>query len=151
MSIEAHPEAGLAERWRKKPVVIDAVRCGGRIAWRDIAEWCGGTVLKSANGRSNVGIIIPTLEGDMHADAGDWIIRGVQGEFYSCKPDIFAATYERASDAWLARLTDDDVVEAAAEAMLQRHDWGRPAAVYYDDIRAALAAAAAVIGGGSDE
>ena len=42
-------------------------------------------------------IIIKTLEGDMHALPGDWIIKGVQGEFYPCKPDIFEATYERVS------------------------------------------------------
>lgn len=41
---------------------------------------------------------IPTLEGDMHVTQGDWIIRGVQGEFYPCKPDIFEATYEKVSE-----------------------------------------------------
>lgn len=39
-------------------------------------------------------LIIPTLEGDMEASPGDWIIRGVKGELYPCKPDIFSATYE---------------------------------------------------------
>jgi hypothetical protein len=39
-------------------------------------------------------LIISTLEGDLRASPGDWIIRGVKGEFYPCKPDIFAATYE---------------------------------------------------------
>lgn len=41
------------------------------------------------------GIAIVTLEGTMRADVGDWIIRGVQGELYPCKPDIFEATYEQ--------------------------------------------------------
>lgn len=41
-------------------------------------------------------LIIPTLEGDHRADIGDWIIKGVSGEFYPCKPDIFAATYDAA-------------------------------------------------------
>jgi hypothetical protein len=41
-------------------------------------------------------LVIPTLEGSMCADIGDWIIRGVKGEFYPCKPDIFAATYDPA-------------------------------------------------------
>ena len=47
--------------------------------------------------------VIPTLEGDMTAHIGDWIICGVQGEFYPCDPDIFAATYEpaREGDCWL--------------------------------------------------
>ena len=42
-------------------------------------------------------LMIHTLEGDMRVSAGDWIIRGVQGEFYPCKPDIFKATYEEVS------------------------------------------------------
>jgi hypothetical protein len=47
------------------------------------------------NGFGVDGLIIHTLEGDMRADIGDWIIRGVKGEFYPCKPDIFDATYEQ--------------------------------------------------------
>jgi hypothetical protein len=43
----------------------------------------------------NMGIDIPTLEGVMHASPGDWIIRGVHGECYPCKPDIFEKTYEK--------------------------------------------------------
>ena len=43
-------------------------------------------------------LLIPTLEGDMLAQPGDWIIKGVQGEFYPCKPDIFAATYDLVED-----------------------------------------------------
>ena len=39
-------------------------------------------------------LVIPTLEGDMTASPGDWIIKGIEGELYPCKPDIFAATYE---------------------------------------------------------
>ena len=46
-------------------------------------------------------VIIPTLEGNMIAKVGDWIIRGVQGELYPCKPDIFEATYEPVDDAAL--------------------------------------------------
>lgn len=49
-----------------------------------------GVTIDPADGR----IVIRTLEGDMKADLGDWIIKGVQGEFYPCKPDIFQATYE---------------------------------------------------------
>lgn len=43
-------------------------------------------------------MVVHTLEGDMRADIGDWIIRGVNGEFYPCEPDIFAATYEVVTD-----------------------------------------------------
>jgi hypothetical protein len=53
----------------------------------EIAHWCGGF-------RQAAGVSIATLEGTMRADWDDWIIQGVQGEFYPCKPDIFDATYE---------------------------------------------------------
>ena len=82
------------EKFRKKPALVEAVRftlCNGY----EVAAWCGG--------RFNFGFLctisIPTLEGVMTASEGDWIIRGVQGEFYPCKPDIFAATYEPAEEA----------------------------------------------------
>ena len=48
--------------------------------------------------RPEDGILISTLEGEMLANSGDWVIRGVQGEFYPCKPEIFAATYEFADE-----------------------------------------------------
>ena len=46
------------------------------------------------SGPGQSGLVIPTLEGDHLAEPGDWIIKGVKGEFYPCKPDIFAATYD---------------------------------------------------------
>jgi len=57
-----------------------------------IAEWCGG--VREHDAVDGPCILINTLEGQMKAVPGDWIIKGVQGEFYPCKPDIFAATYE---------------------------------------------------------
>jgi hypothetical protein len=81
--------------YKKKPVAIEAVKIN--MADHEagkIAEWCGGRAVDE--GRHV--IAIDTLEGTMYADDGDWIIRGVQGEFYPCKPDIFAATYEPAAD-----------------------------------------------------
>jgi hypothetical protein len=84
-------------RFRKRPVEIEAVqftRDNGTI----VAKWCGGrwTYEAKPSDPSDVAewVLIPTLEGQMQASLGDWIIRGVQGEFYPCKPDIFAATYE---------------------------------------------------------
>lgn len=83
-------------KFRKKPVVIDAM------------QWTGDnheeiqTFLHDGNEHAAAGWVkgryveIGTLEGLMVASVGDWIIRGVQGEFYPCKPDIFAATYESA-------------------------------------------------------
>lgn len=84
-------------QFRKRPVVIEAVELsyGNRYA---VALWCCGDAQDAApSGRVYApGLVrIPTLEGDMWAQDGDWIIRGVQGEFYPCKPDIFAATYEQ--------------------------------------------------------
>jgi hypothetical protein len=80
-------------KYRKKPVVIEA-RQLTELATDDdameLALWCGGSYNPDGDGD----IYIETLEGTMHVSSGDWIIQGVQGEFYPCKPDIFAATYE---------------------------------------------------------
>jgi hypothetical protein len=78
-------------QFRKRPVVIDAVQFN-RENGDAIAAWCGGQFYFSVNHTPN--LRIHTLEGDHFASVGDWIIRGVKGEFYPCKPDIFAATYE---------------------------------------------------------
>ena len=57
-----------------------------------VVAWCGGRAVD----HDNVVVEIETLEGVMQGRYGDWIIKGVQGEFYPCKPDIFHATYELA-------------------------------------------------------
>ncbi len=61
-----------------------------------LCDWIGGGAhaYLTENGVGPVVRVIPTLEGDMTASVGDFIIKGVQGEFYPCKPDIFLATYE---------------------------------------------------------
>jgi hypothetical protein len=88
------------KKYRKKPVVIEAERFVCREA-RDLpqaerlAQWCDGTLHYDSTDQS-ASLDIPTLEGTMKANPGDWIIRGVKGEFYPCKPDIFEETYERA-------------------------------------------------------
>lgn len=87
-------------RWRKKPVVIQAVRYDGSND-RLILDWInyfGGKAASRDDGDPGKGwhLEIRTLEGVMRADIGDWIIKGIQGEFYPCKPDIFEATYEAA-------------------------------------------------------
>lgn len=83
--------------FRKKPVVIEARQAPQPDAWGQdvlsLAAWCGGDLVRDAMGCC---ILINTLEGQMRAEPGDWIIKGVKGEFYPCKPDIFAATYEAA-------------------------------------------------------
>ncbi|MET9150060.1 hypothetical protein ABZX82_02075 [Streptomyces griseoflavus] len=76
-------------RYRKKPVEIEAVQfTDAASADRIRAEFGDGV-------RFDLGcLLIDTLEGTMRANLGDWIVRGVQGELYPVKPDIFAATYE---------------------------------------------------------
>lgn len=85
-------------RWRKKPVVIQAVRYDGsnETTILDWISYFGGDATADHDGDPGKGwhLEIRTLEGVMRADIGDWIIRGVRGEFYPCKPDIFEATYE---------------------------------------------------------
>jgi len=74
----------------KKPVTIEARQWTGDNA-ADLLAW-----ITPAATRDGPKLIIPTLEGDHTASLGDWIIKGVQGEFYPCKPDIFEVTYEQA-------------------------------------------------------
>lgn len=80
-------------KYRKKPVVIEAVKWTGE-NWDEIELFSpyGISYNYPASRRS---LSIKTLEGEMTAECGDWIIKGVKGEFYPCKPDIFEATYER--------------------------------------------------------
>ena len=82
-------------KFRKKPVVIEAVQWLGTNA-DEIFDFCGGE--KNMGWDNNKGLCIFTFEGVHRANAGDWIIKGVKGEFYPCKPDIFEATYEAVED-----------------------------------------------------
>ena len=121
-------------RFTKRPVTIEAAQLTGDIAqWQDVYLWVEANTLGSfepldvIEGRkpcppSGVSIdprdgslIISTLEGLHWADEGDWIIRGVEGEFYPCKDAIFRETYEPAAEHH-GEPTDAEV-RAAAEAM----------------------------------
>ena len=77
-------------QFRKKPVVIEAVQWTGENVkeMMDFMAWC------NAAHDERTGLTIHTLEGNHHASPGDFIIQGIKGEFYPCKPDIFAATYD---------------------------------------------------------
>jgi len=82
--------------FRKKPVVIEAVRFDGenrREVLSFIYPMLSEVGLEGAE-VARLPVVIGTLEGDMTVSPGDWVIRGVQGEFYPCKPDIFVKTYE---------------------------------------------------------
>ena len=81
-------------KYRKKPVVIEAKRLMEPNLPDEIARWCDGRVCGVGDVGAKVWIEIDTLEGVMRASYGDFIIKGVNGEFYPCKPDIFEKTYE---------------------------------------------------------
>jgi len=98
-------------KFRKKPVVIEAVQLRWD-TWSEICEFAGVGHMEDGKPTgcyigpdvqplpddtqtsNEIGLLIPTLEGVMVARQNDWIIKGVKGEFYPCKPDIFEATYE---------------------------------------------------------
>ena len=88
-------------KFRKKPVVIEAFQwTGDENQLKDPIWICDairdGRVTLPSKGTPQVEMLIRTLEGVLIAQRGDWIIRGVKGEIYPCKPDIFEMTYEPA-------------------------------------------------------
>ena len=98
----------MSNKYRKKPVVIDAIQLTDRNV-RQVYEWVYDCVAIKTDMDLHKwddyvqliiakGMKIPTLEGEMAASIGDYIIKGIQGEFYPCKPDIFEATYEVANE-----------------------------------------------------
>jgi hypothetical protein len=85
--------------YRKKPVVIEARQLGGDYDDdMDIMRWCSGQELLDSEDDELALFAIVTLEGRMIARHSDWIIKGVQGEFYPCKDSIFTATYEQVTN-----------------------------------------------------
>ena len=86
-------------KYRKRPIVIEAIQLRWD-TWNEMCEFAD--VGKLSDGKpegrmdagNRCGLDIPTLEGLMQASENDWVIRGVKGELYPCKPDIFEATYE---------------------------------------------------------
>lgn len=88
--------------YRKKPVVIEARQftTHGPLTGGELAAWCGGRYFPESPFAAAYQPVIEigTPEGTVTAQLGDWIIKGVQGEFYPCKSDIFAATYEEVAD-----------------------------------------------------
>lgn len=87
-------------KYRKMPVEVEAKQLSRQSA-DEVCSWIvqnGGIVSGGGYGVSGVYLIIETLEGQHLANEGDYIIQGVNGEFYPCKPDIFEKTYEKADD-----------------------------------------------------
>ena len=84
-------------KFRKKPVVIEACRWEPNENGSNKNQWPKSWGKKPWDWKVSaisLGLFIPTLEGKMRADPGDWIIKGVKGEFYPCKNDVFKQTYE---------------------------------------------------------
>lgn len=82
-------------QYRKKPAIIEAVQYDGNFRCLDIFPINEvGKIIVGTDNFGNPCLKIPTLEGVMIASKGDYIIRGVKGEYYPCKPDIFEMTYE---------------------------------------------------------
>lgn len=81
----------MTRKFRKKPVVIEAVQYNGMNGLK-LLSWAGSVEIEEDFLGEFVEIY--TLEGVMKCSKGDWLIKGVKGEFYPCKPDIFEATYE---------------------------------------------------------
>lgn len=81
-------------KYRKKPVVIEAVQFNGTFEEvENIKRFCEGNAFETCPPTGHY-LYIKTLEGDMMVSHNDFIIKGIKGEFYPCKPDIFVATYE---------------------------------------------------------
>ena len=86
-------------RFRKRPVEVEAVRLpvhASAIMTAEVPGWLSDALRAGSVWQVPDGVIIATLEGDHLGRWGDWIIKGVKGELYPCKPDIFDATYESA-------------------------------------------------------
>lgn len=106
-------------RYRKKPVVIEAVRWfGGNTG--EILSFCGGDAHEK-----NGALYIDTLEGALRASVGDYIIKGINGEVYPCKPDIFAATYETAERRTADAIqTVEEILKRGNDAEIRRRGDG---------------------------
>jgi len=114
--------------WRKRPVVVEALQYTDPASVLRIMDAFGSKGV--CNGPD--GLSIYTLEGEMRANKGDWIIRGIHGELYPCKPDIFEATYEPA-EALTAQ--DARIVELKAERDEACELWKEACSLAADDVR----------------
>lgn len=87
-------------KFRKKPVVIEAIQLPSKGDYEldEFFRWAEENEFTNFGSGKYETLIIPTLEGDIVVQPLDWIIKGVNGEFYSCKPDIFEKSYEPVSN-----------------------------------------------------
>ena len=119
----------MIQKFRKKPVVIEAFKYGidyrpdwfsDKVTSNEIITYVG-TDLRDP---SEYYCEIKTLEGIMRGNCGDYIIKGVKGEIYACKPDIFEMTYELASTSPQTNISDEVLFEQATVAMEQMYGYG---------------------------
>lgn len=96
-------------KFRKKPVVIEAVQYGlqeyadNPLEFKEVPEWLekaveDGIIVPEFRSEDYWYLVIKTLEGNMDVTPGDWVVRGVGGEIYPCKSDIFEITYEKVEE-----------------------------------------------------
>jgi hypothetical protein len=81
-------------KYRKKPVTVEVVHWTGNNL-QEVLDFIDKTRYTFSENEKGTAIYLDTLEGGHIASVGDWIIKGVKGEFYPCKPDIFEKTYEK--------------------------------------------------------
>ena len=90
------------KKFRKKPVIIEAIQFKGT-NYLEVAKFLKKDLEGAKfdrNGKQCVSFSIYTLEGVMKVEIGDWVIKGVKGEYYPCKPDIFKKSYEEVKEHW---------------------------------------------------
>lgn len=117
-------------KFRKKPVVIEAVQWTGKNGL-DVMTFACEAITQNGKGMPYIEpdgrIEIQTLEGEVYSSEGDWIIKGIKGEFYPCKPDIFEATYERVQETKYTmapnELNDPKVQKAVKEELKKGLPW----------------------------
>lgn len=79
-------------KYVKKPIIIEAIQLT-EYTFADVIEFIGQDNIGDGTSQDEICVVISTLEGEMTAHENDWIIKGIKGEFYPCKPDIFKETY----------------------------------------------------------
>lgn len=108
-------------KYRKKPVVIEAVQWDG-MKVSEVTDWVETALEDNTLFRMGCDVIVSTLEGQMKASVGDYIIKGVNGELYPCKPDIFEKTYEQAESA--SSISFGDAIEVLKQGgAIRRSGW----------------------------
>lgn len=85
----------MGDKYRKKPVIIEALQWNTEDNINKIIKWLDTNLISEESNVGTMGYWIKTLEGNMMINYGDYIIKGIKGEFYPCKPDIFESSYEK--------------------------------------------------------